>query len=90
MSYANIFGWFIERVRRGNRLLGKFILDWKEKTITYEELAQILREERVPETDDGYSGGHNNGINLVMFRFGVLLPDDEQEAEFYGEAQGEV
>lgn len=64
-------------------------MNWKSKTITYEDLAQILREERMTKRDIGNPGDFNNGLDIVMFRFGALLSDEEQEADFYREALGE-
>lgn len=64
-------------------------MNWKDKTLTLEQIAQMLREERMTESDIGYPGEFNNGIDMIMFRFGSSLSDANAESEFYKEASGE-
>lgn len=57
-------------------------MSWKDKTIALGELADIMREERGPNTD--------SGIDMVMLRVSSakLGGDDDEVAEFYDQATG--
>lgn len=69
-------------------------MTWRDKTVTFGELARLAREEMVPAPSDGFERtvfeeGVNTGIESLVRAIGSESGmDDGDQVEMMGEARG--
>lgn len=66
-------------------------MTWRDKTVTFGELARLAREEVVPNPMGPFDEGVNTGIESLVRAIGSESNmDDGDQVEMMGEARGEA